>query len=278
LGKGQKRTKKTEAVVTGLYSMAPYCRTPQEVVAALLQDPGCPEPALRPRPAGKELRATQAGKAEAMSCLAQRVAQRDGAHSQQRVALTDGAKALQQQVVAHVPAYTLILDVIHATESLWDTANALLGETHPQRTAWVRAYLEALLAGQIEAVITALEAAGQDPTCTATPRQVVRRTVGYYRRNRPYMCDDESLAHGWPIGTGVVAGACRHLVNDRLEPSGRRWTQDGAQGVLDRRAVRINGHWDRYWQFHRYQPHQRLYGRSTSAPALAEARALAWAA
>jgi hypothetical protein len=278
LGKGQKRTKKKEAVVTGLYSIAPYCRTPQEVVAVLLQDPGRPEVALRPRPVGKELRATLAGKAEAMSCLAQRVAQRDGAHIQQRVALTDGAEALPQQVVAHVPAYTLILDVIHATEYLWDTANALLGETHPQRTAWVRAYLEALLAGQIEAVITALEAEGKDPACTVTQRQVVRRTVGYYRRNRPYMCYDEYLAQGWPIGTGVVEGACRHLVKDRMEQSGMRWTQDGAQGVLDLRAVRINGHWDRYWQFHRHQQHQRLYGRSTSAPALAEARALEWAA
>jgi hypothetical protein len=181
-------------------------------------------------------------------------------------------------VVAHFPAYTLILDVMHATEYLWDTATALLGETHPQRTAWVRAYLEPLLAGQIEAVITALEAEGKDPTCTVTQRQAVRRTVGYYRRNRPYMCYDEYLAQGWPIGTGVVEGACRHLVKDRLEQSGMRWTQDGAQRGLDLRAVRINGHWERYWPFHRHHHHQRLYGRSTSAPALAEARALERAA
>jgi hypothetical protein len=278
LGKGQKRTKKKEAVVTGLYTITPYPRSPQEVVAALLQDPGRPEPALRPRPVGKELRATLAGKADAMSRLAQRVAQRDGAPIQQRVALTDGAEALQQQVMAHFPAYALILDIIHATEYLWDTANALLGETHPQRTAWVRAYLEALLAGQIEAVITALEAEGKDPMCTVTQRQVIRRTVGYYRRNQPYMRYDEYLACGWPIGTGVVEGACRHLVKDRMEQSGMRWTTGGAQGVLDLRAVRINGHWDRYWQFHRHQQHQRLYGRSTSAPALAEAQVLEWAA
>jgi len=210
-----------------------------------------------------------------MSRLAERVAQRDGAHIQQRVALTDGAEALQQQLVAHVPEYTLILDIMHATEYLWDTATALLGETHPHRTAWVRAYLEALLAGQTEAVITALEAEGHDPTCTATQRQAVRRTVGYSRRHRPYMPDDEYLAHGWPIGTGVVEGACRHLVNDRLEPLGMRWTTGGAQGVLDLRAVRLNGHGDLYWPFHRHHQHQRRYGPSTSAAALAEARARA---
>ena len=278
LGKGQKRGKKKEAVVTGLYTIAPYPRTLQEVVAALLQEPGGPAPAARPRPEGKELRATLEGKAVAMSRLVQRVAQRDGPSIQQRVALTDGAEALQQQVGTHLPEYTLILDVIHATEYLWDTANALLGETHPQRLAWVRAYLEPLLAGQSDAVITALEAEAKDPTCTVTQQQAVRRTVGYYRRNQPYMHDDAYLARGWPIGTGVVEGACGHLVKDRMEQAGMRWTTGGAQAVLDLRAVRLNGHWEAYWQFHRQQHHQRLYGRSAPAPTLAEARALEWAA
>lgn len=188
------------------------------------------------------------------------------------MALTDGAEALQQQLVTHMPAFTLIMDIIHATAYLWDTVNVLLGETHPHRLAWVRAFLEPLLAGQIAAVITALEAALKDPTCTVAQRQVVRRTVGHYRRNQPYMHYDEYLARGWPIGTGVVEGACGHLVKDRMEQSGMRWTQGGAQ------AVRINGHRDAYWQFHRQQQHQRLYGRPASAPALAEARALELAA
>jgi hypothetical protein len=278
LGKGQKRGKKKEAVVTGLYTIAPYPRTPPEVVAALRQEPGGPAPAARPRPEGKELRATLEGKAVAMSRLVQRVAQRDGPSIQQRVALTDGAEALQQQVGTHRPEYTVILDVIHATESLWDTANASLGETHPQRLAWVRAYLEPLLAGQSDAVITALEAEAKDPTCTVTQQQAVRRTVGYYRRNQPSMHYDAYLARGWPIGTGVVEGACGHLVKERLEQAGMRWTTGGAQAVLDLRAVRIKGHWEASWQFHRQQHHQWLYGRSAPAPTLAEARALEWAA
>jgi hypothetical protein len=278
LGKGQKRGKKKEAVVTGLYTIAPYPRTPQEVVAALLQDSDGPEPAARPQPVDKELRATLAGKAVARRRLAQRAAQREGPQIEQRVALTDGAEALQQQLVTHFPAYTLILDIIHATKYLWDAANALLGETHPQRLTWVRAYLEALVAGQTDAVISALEAEVQDPTCTATQRQAVRRTVGYYQRNRPYMHYDDYLACGWPIGTGVVEGACGHLVKDRMEQSGMRWTKAGAQAVLDLRAVRINGHWEAYWQFHRHQHHQRLYDTSAPAPAAVEAQALMLAA
>jgi hypothetical protein len=278
LGKGQKRTKKKEAVVTSLYTIAPYPRTPQDVVAALLPEGDRPATAARPVPVAKELRATLEGKEVAVTRLAQRASQREGAHIQHRVALTDGAEALQEQVQTHFSQYTLVLDIIHATEYLWDTANALLGETHPHRLAWVRAYLEPLLAGQTDAVITALEAEGKDPTCTMLQRQAVRRTVGYYRRNRTHMHYDEYLARGWPIGTGVVEGACGHLVKDRMEQAGMRWTQAGAQWVLDLRAVRLNGHWDTYWQLHRQQQHQRLYGHSMLAPALAEDQALEWAA
>jgi hypothetical protein len=184
-------------------------------VAALLDD-AHPTSAARPVPVGKELRATLEGKAVAMAHLGHRVAQHDGPHIQQRVALTDGAEALQQQLVSHVPAFTLVLDIIHAIEYLWAAANALLGETHPHRLAWVRVYLEALLAGQTDAVITALAAEAKDPTCTEQQRQAVQRTVGYYQRNRVYMHYDEYLAHGWPIGTGVVEGACGHLVKDRM--------------------------------------------------------------
>ena len=278
LAKGQKRTQKQAAVVTGLSTIAPSPRPPPEVVAALVADPHRSESAARPVPVGKELRATREGKAVAMSCRAQRVAHRAGPHLQQRVARTAGAEALPQPVVTPFPAYTLILDSIPATASLWDTATARLGATHPPRTAWVRADLEARWAGQTDAVITAVEAEVKDPAHTVTPRQAVRRTVGDYRRTRPYMHDDAYRARGWPLGTGVVEGAWGHLVKDRREPSGMRWTQGGAQGVLDRRAVRSNSHGEAYGQFHRPHQQQRLYGRSAPAPALAEARVLALAA
>jgi hypothetical protein len=272
------RSQQQAAVVTGLYPLAPYPRTPQEVVAALLPDARGPEPAARPQPVNKALRATLAGKAVARRRLAQRAAPREGPQIAPRVALTDGAEALPQQVVTHLPADTLSLDLMHATESRWDAAHALLGETPAQRLAWVRADLEALVAGQTDAVITALEAEVQDPTCPGTPRQAVRRTVGYDPRHRPYRHDDDYLARGLPIGTGMVEGACGHLVKDRMEHSGMRWTKAGAQAVLDLRAVRINGHWERYWQFHRQQHHQRLYAPSAPAPATVEAQALMLAA
>ncbi len=276
-GKGHPTGTK-EAVVTVLYTIAPYVRTPAEVVAALLKEELPQEFTTRPQPVGKQVRATLEGKAVALTRLTESASQRDGAHIEHRVALTDGAEALQERLKEHLPGYTLGLDIIHATEYLWDAANALLGEQHPERTAWVRERLMQLLEGKVNAVIVGLEQAATDSALTPTQRKALERTAGYYRRNEGYMRYDEYLWRGWPIGTGVVEGACGHLVKDRMQQAGMRWTKTDAQAVLDLRAVRLNGDWDDYCQFHREQQHQRLYGSSLPLPSTLEDQALELAA
>jgi hypothetical protein len=152
--------------------------------------------------------------------VAQRAGQREGAPSQQRVALTDGAEALPEQVVTHVPGPTLGLEIIHVAASLWATAKTVWGETHRHRTRWGRAYLEPRLRGETDAVIAAVEDEAHDPTYTATPRPGVQRTRGYYWRQRPYRHDNEYRARGGPMSTG---GGRR-----RLWAAGER--SDGAVG------------------------------------------------
>jgi hypothetical protein len=285
-GKGEKRTQKKEAVVTAIYTIEPYRRTPQEIVEALLRDLTGDEPVhqastprpQRPVPVGKEVRATLDGKEVAFERLAQRVAQRDGEHIRHRVALTDGDEALQGQVADQLSEFTLILDIIHGSEYLWKAGNAVLGETHPDRTAWVGEQLLEILSGRTTAVIETLESLAQDPALSSAQREALNTTIGYYRRNLPYVRYDEYLAQGWPIGTGVVEGACGHLVKDRMEQSGMRWTQEGAQAILDLRAVRVNDDWDAYQDFRRQQQHQRLYGSQATAPPIAEALVLKLAA
>ena len=276
-GKGQKRTKKKEAVVTAIYTIEPYLRTVQEVIEGLLgreedeeEQPATPSRPKRPIPMGKEVRATLAGKDVAFERLTRRVAQREQKHIRHRVALTDGAEPLQRQVNDRLSTFTLILDIIHAVEYLWQAANALLGETHPDRTAWVRNYLSLILSGRTTDVIQALEERVEDPSLCASQRKAVNSTIGYYRRNLPHMHYDQYLAQGWPIGTGVVEGACGHLVKDRMEQSGMRWTRSGAQSVLDLRSVRINDDWDEYQRFRRYRQHQRLYDTCPVAMPIAE--------
>jgi len=284
-GKGQKRTKKKESVVTAIYTIEPYPRTPQWMADALMRDiEGNEEPERtstqpqRPAPVGKEVRATMKGKDFALGRLVGRVDQREGEHIQQRAALTDGAEALQDRILIKFPNFELILDIIHVSGYLWDAANALLGETHLDRTAWVKEQLLLILSGKTTAVIQTLESLVQGPTTSTAQRKVLNTTIGYYRRNLPYMRYDRYLDRGWPISSGVVEGACGHLVKDRMEQSGMRWTRLGAQAILELRAARVNDDWDAYQHFRRRCQHQRLYGSHSRIPAGSETMMLKQAA
>jgi hypothetical protein len=110
----------------------------------------------------------------------------------------------------------------------------------------------------------------QGPTTSTAQRKVLNTTIGYYRRNLPYMHYDRYLDRGWPISSGVVEGACGHLVKDRMEQSGMRWTRLGAQAILELRAARVNDDWDAYQHFRRRCQHQRLYGSHSRIPAGSE--------
>jgi hypothetical protein len=123
-----------------------------------------------------------------------------------------------------------------------------------------------ILSGKTTAVIQTLESQAQDPALASSQREALNTTIGYYRHNLPHMHYDQYLARGWPIGTGVVEGTCGHLVKDRMEQSGMRWTQSGAQAILDLRAVRVNDDRDEYQRFRRQRQHQRLYGSYSIVP------------
>jgi hypothetical protein len=83
--------------------------------------------------------------------------------------------------------------------------------------------------------------------------------VRYLSARHEYLRYDQALAEGWPIATGVIEGACRHLIADRLDIGGARWGLDGAEAVLTLRAVISNGDFEEYWGYHLAREHQRLY-------------------
>jgi hypothetical protein len=264
LGKGQKRGRKKEAMVTSVYTIAPNPRTPQAVVDSFFQqntDTSRKNKTNRDRPQHKHVWATLDGKDAALERLAKQVATREGEHILSRVALCDGYEPLQTRVTAQFPDFTLILDFIHADEYLWDVANALLGENNPQRLEWMAEYTLKILSSQTQQVITTFEQMAQDEQYTLTQRTQLKKTAHYFQRNLPYMDYDAYLKRGWPIASGVIEGACRHFVKDRCELSGMRWTQNGVENLLRLRAVAENGDWDEYHQFRKRQRHTRLYGQ-----------------
>jgi hypothetical protein len=275
LSKGQKRTKKKEAVVTTVYTIAPCVRSPEQVVASFFdqKEASGQAPIQRSKPQNKQVWATLDGKDVALQRLEQWVANRQGAHIQACIALTDGCEALQQRVQRYFPGFTLILDFIHANEYLWKAANSLFGEQAPQRDPWVEKQTLAMLSGQTDQVIAYLRSLAQQSKRTKAQRKALETAANYFQRNLPYMRYHDYLAQGWPIASGVIEGACRHLVKDRCELSGMRWSQPGVENLLRLRAVAENGDWDAYHQFRRHQRHRRLYHTSLPGHRSPEERA-----
>ena len=264
--KGQKPCRKKEAIVTSVYTLAPTPRTPLSVVASLFH-PNPPRsipsdsqpPSSRAQPHNKWLWATLDGKDAALSFTAQQVRSQKGTHITHYVALTDGSEALQTRMQSQFPEFTLVLDFIHADEYLWKAANVLLGETAPQRTSWVEERTLQMLCGKTEAIVEEFGQLALRKDLSPATVKTLLSVVAYYKRNLAFMQYERYLALGWPIATGVIEGACRHLVKDRCELSGMRWTQSGAEALLRLRSVAENGDWEAFHAYRRCQRQETLY-------------------
>jgi hypothetical protein len=178
--------------------------------------------------------------------------------------LSDGERALHDRQGEYLPEGAIcILDLFHVLERLWKVAWCFFDEAtqKPEAQGWVEKELRMLLEGKVRYVVSGLRQMMTKRELKGTRRKTVREVTGYFERNRARMKYDAYLAAGYPIGSGVVEGACRHLVKDRLERTGMRWHPDGAQAMLNLRATYLNGEWDSYWAYHVEQEDERLYGK-----------------
>jgi hypothetical protein len=272
LGKGEKRGRKKEAVVTGVYTIAPAMRTPEQVVSSFFDQ--IDELGERSKPQNKQIWATLDGKDTALVRLARQVTPRQGSHIQDQVALCDGCEALQSRIAKHFPDFSQVLDFIHANEYLWDVANSLLGESDEQRIEWMKSHTLQILSGQTEQLITEFRQLAQQPKTRVAQRTQLQKTANYFERNLPYMNYPIYLSKGWPIASGVIEGACRHFVKDRCELSGMRWLQTGAENLLRLRAVAENEDWDDYHTYRKQRRHCRLYASPQTFPEVPEVQAV----
>ena len=144
-------------------------------------------------------------------------------------------------------------------EYIWKAAWSLHDAGDPAAEDWVAARALAVLAG--DSARTAQEITAEAGLAGLTPS---RRTgadacVRYLNARHEYLRYGQALAEGWPIATGVIEGAYRHLIADRLDIGGARWGLDGAEAILTLRAVICNGDFEQYWSYHLAREHQRLY-------------------
>ena len=265
-GKGDKANKKQMAAVGAVYTIQPFVRTADDVIEEVMREKARQR---RPSPQHKRVRAELlVGKVALFLWLAQETIRRNPQGTKPVIFLSDGERALHDRQSEYLPKNTIcILDLFHVLERLWKVAWCFFEEKTQKREAhqWVEERLKRLLEGKVDSVVRGLRYQTTQRGLKGQKRKTVLDAAGYYARNRDRMKYDEYLAAGYPIGSGVVEGACRHLVKDRLERTGMRWLPSGAQAMLDLRATYLNGEWSAFWRFHVESEDQRLYGEIRSA-------------
>jgi hypothetical protein len=134
------------------------------------------------------------------------------------------------------------------TPRLWQAAKLLYGEKSPEVLPFVRQRVMQVLEGKVAAVIRSVRQLAARRGLGGRKKQALGRLCRYFAKNRQRMHYDVYLREGYPIASGVIEGACRHLIKDRMERAGMHWTAAGAQAMLDLRSVWIGGHWETFQQ------------------------------
>jgi hypothetical protein len=270
------------ATLAAVYTIARYVRTPEQIVAALFRDAKEPRPKDRPQPRFKHVTArfTQMradpdgevwesnGTVEAFAWAEEQIGARRRA-GQKVLRLMDGQASLwdaADNCLSVPPADSIdILDILHVSSYVWRAAKVFYPHREHQE-AFARDRLLRILQGEVQGVIGGLRQMATKRGLKKKPLEEIATVCGYFEKHAHRMRYDQYLAAGYPIATGVIEGACRHLVKDRMERSGMRWRLAGAQAMLHVRAVYQSSYWD---NFHRERmareqcvlhPHRLLLG------------------
>jgi len=258
--KGEKPHRKRMSTVAAVYTIAPWVRRPEEVVRELYPQHAPQTP--RPRPEDKRVWASLEQPPEAVILQAfEEALRRDPTQTKQWVALVDGQETQLGLLWVGAEDFgvdlVIILDLIHVLEYLWRAAWVLHREGDPAAELWVSEHLEQILRGQSSAVAAGLRRSATLRGLSVKQRAPLDKCADYLLKYREFLRYDQYLAAGYPIATGVIEGACRHLVKDRMELTGARWSLEGAEAVLRLRSLRSSGDFEAYWEFHLKQEQQR---------------------
>jgi hypothetical protein len=248
------------ATLAAVYTIDRYVRTPQQIVAALFRDDTGPRPKDRPQPRFKHVTARftstredpdgetweSNGTLEAFGWADEQINARRRA-GQKVLRLMDGQASLwdaAHNCLSVPPEETIdILDILHVSSYVWRAAKVF----HPHwqhQEAFARDRLLRILHGEVPGVIGGLRQMATKRGLKGKKLAEIATVCGYFEKHAQRMRYDEYLAAGYPIASGVIEGACRHLVKDRMERSGMRWRLAGAQPMLHVRAVYQSSYWD----------------------------------
>jgi hypothetical protein len=259
LAGGEKHGRKRMATVGGVYDADPVVRTPADIISL----PG-DQPTRRagPKATGKWLTVSIADtSADVVAAVFDQAQARDPTGRRRWVVLVDGdrhqldliaGEAARRGVSVHI-----LIDFIHVLEYLWGAAWSFHTPGDPAAETWVAGHARTVLDGHSDTVATQITA--QTTESDQDNHTGADTAVAYLKAKQPHLDYRTALTAGWPIATGVIEGACRHLVKDRMDITGARWGLVGAEAVLKLRAVVTNGDLNDYWTWHLKQEHQRIH-------------------
>jgi len=259
LSPGEKANRKRMATVVAVYEVEPYQRTAEQI---LKQEEAPDTP--RPRPQDKRVFAkVEADMASVIEEGFMEALRRDPQQQMRWVVLTDGQDELIRQVESiaarHKLDITLIQDFVHVLEYLWKAAHALHSDDPLEREEWVEERAKALLGGTARDVAIGLRRAATRAQLSPEERKPVDKAANYFEKSRERLRYDIALENGFPIATGVIEGACRYLVKDRMDITGARWGLERAEAILRLRSIKVSGDLDDYLDYHFEQERHRNY-------------------
>lgn len=266
LGKGQVKNRKQMAYVGAVYTIKRWKRTADEVIGELANKE---KPKNRPSPKNKRVQAVltnyydgerRDGQPFLFANLAAQVKQRNPSGTKPLVCLMDGQRSLWHMQRKWLPRATCIVDIFHVMERIWNAAYCFHKEGSRDAENMVIHYLKMILEGKVSSAVGSLRRKSEK--LPQRKKDELEKILAFLRNNRAYMHYDEYLKQGYPIGSGVVEGACRHLVKDRMERTGMRWEVEGAQAMLNTRSAYINDEWDELIEYRIQQEQKGLYGQA----------------
>jgi hypothetical protein len=253
--------RKTQRATAGaLYSIAANRRTPQEVLDGQSQR----ESMITNKRLWAEMNLIgeeeiSRGAERVFEALAAEFAERDPGGKKTLVCLMDGDRHLWSLQQTYLPGAIEILDLFHVIEKLWLAAHCFHRETSLEAEQWVRRHLEMLLENKVDSVRGLLMRAINKKSMNATKLRHLKSVHKYFSTNRLRMQYGDYLAAGYPIGSGVIEGACKHVIGDRMCGTGMSWEFEGAQRMLDLRVTKLNNQWGEFIKYRVQAEQQRIY-------------------
>lgn len=264
LTKGEKRATKKTATVSVTSHLKPRARSKEEILAALMREKTA-QTKGQERQAPKQentwhegihRRALMGDQKGSIQYGVNRISQLHEGTKTDIVVLIDAGVGLEDGIRQSLSEAGLsgwlkavVLDIIHVSEYVWKAANAVLGEKSKVRSGWVGDMPSDLLDSKTEKVIADLKAILDKSQLSKTAQKQLESTITYFDNHKGKMDYKACLRKGYPICTALVESCCGHLVKDRMEHSGMRWSVKGAQNILDIRAVKKNGDWQEFMGF-----------------------------